>query len=148
MVCVIQITGDKDVGKTLLAVKIIEEAKRRGMRVLAVKQSHHQPDVPDKDSYRMREAGADYVALHGPGLWAFCSASLPEISLEFDLAVVEGFRARKLGFKVHIGPNTPADADVVFGSADAALEASAELLLRARCGVDASALLDQLRRAQ
>jgi len=140
VVCVVQITGNKDVGKTALAERIISLARSLGYRVVAVKQSHHVPDVPDKDSYRMRTAGADVVALRGGGVWAVYSDRLPLSRIDADLVVIEGFRDAKLGFKIHIGPNPPADADVV-ASLEDALRGPEEFLRRAKCGVDAGELL-------
>ncbi|MGC8583306.1 MAG: molybdopterin-guanine dinucleotide biosynthesis protein B [Thermoproteus sp.] len=140
MVCVIQITGNKDVGKTALAERLISMARSLGYRVVAVKQSHHAPDVPGKDSYRMRVAGADVVVLRGGGMWAVFSDRLSLCRIDSDLVVIEGFRDAKLGFKIHIGPDPPADADVVV-SLDDALRRSEEFLRRARCDVDADGLL-------
>ncbi|MFB6490130.1 MAG: molybdopterin-guanine dinucleotide biosynthesis protein B [Thermoproteus sp. AZ2] len=146
MVCVVQITGLKDVGKTALAERLIAEAKARGLRILAVKESHHVPDVPDKDSYRMRGAGADYVLLHGGGLWALCSSALPDVPLEVDVAIVEGFKGFKLGYKVHIGPEPPADADEAL-SLEEALGRARGILAKAKCGIGAGELLRALRAA-
>mgnify|MGYP001770641076 CR=1 FL=1 len=140
MVCVIQITGNKDVGKTALAERLIALAKSKGLRVVAVKQSHHAPDVPGKDSYRMKAAGADLVVLNGGGGWALFADRLPLEDLDADLVVVEGFRGLKLGYKVHIGPDQPEDVDVVL-SLEKALAAAEELLGRAKCDVSGRDLI-------
>ncbi|MEZ0248034.1 MAG: molybdopterin-guanine dinucleotide biosynthesis protein B [Thermoproteus sp.] len=131
----IQITGNKDVGKTVLAERLISLASARGLKVFAVKQSHHIPDIPDKDSYRMKSAGADVVALRGGGMWAFFSNRFMLSELNVDIVIIEGFRDAKLGFKVHIGPDPPADADLVF-DLDEALASSEEILKLAKCDVD------------
>ncbi|MEL9990999.1 MAG: molybdopterin-guanine dinucleotide biosynthesis protein B [Thermoproteus sp.] len=135
MVCVIQITGNKDVGKTVLAERLISLASAKGLKVFAVKQSHHLPDVPDKDSYRMKSAGADVVALRGGGMWACFSDRLILGELNADLVIVEGFRDVKLGLKVHIGPDPPADADLIL-DLDRALASSEEILKMAKCNVN------------
>lgn len=144
MVCVIQITGRKDVGKTVLAEKLISLAKSRNLRVLAIKQSHHSPDLPEKDSYRMQSAGADLVLLRGGGMWASFSRYLVLDRLDFDIVIVEGFRDSKLGFKVHIGPDPPADADLVLELEDA-LKRYEDILNMAKCYSDSISLLKFLK---
>ena len=144
MPCVVQVTGDKDVGKTVLAEAVIREAVSRGFVVNAVKAGHHPPDSPDKDSARLREAGSELVLYVGGGVYAVYSRSPPPIEYlaTADLIVVEGFRNGRVGFKVHVGPNPPADADMVI---DPPVEPRAvEVLEEAlrRCVSD----LDELRR--
>lgn len=56
MTCVIQITGGKDVGKTVVAERLIKRLKASGKTVLAVKISHHDPEPPTKDTHRLRKA--------------------------------------------------------------------------------------------
>ena len=50
-------------GKTTLALSLIALLKARGLRVGTIKHAHHgfDVDVPGKDSFRHREAGADEV---------------------------------------------------------------------------------------
>jgi len=113
--CVVQITGHKDVGKTVLAEAIIREAVSRGLTVSAVKAGHHPPDMPNKDSARLREAGSEYVLYVGGGVYAVYSRLPPPIEYiaSTDLIIVEGFMNSKVGFKVHIGGDAPNDADMV-----------------------------------
>lgn len=61
----LHVVGRKNHGKTTLLVALIEECVRRGVRVGTIKHSAHvHPlDVPGKDSYRQREAGAEPSAL-------------------------------------------------------------------------------------
>ena len=142
--CVIQLTGDKDVGKTVLAEAVIREAVSRGLTVNAVKAGHHPPDPSDKDSARLREAGSELVLYVGGGVYAVYSRTPPPVEYltAVDLIVVEGFRDGKVGFKVHIGPNPPTDADMVIGPP--VEQRASEVLDEAlrRCVAD----LDELRR--
>jgi molybdopterin-guanine dinucleotide biosynthesis adapter protein len=57
----LHVVGRKNHGKTTLLVSLIKECVRRGLRVGTIKHSAHvHPlDVPGKDSYRQREAGAE-----------------------------------------------------------------------------------------
>lgn len=47
-------------GKTTLLTRLIPALRGRGLRVAAVKSTHHdiEPDTPGKDSYLLRQAGA------------------------------------------------------------------------------------------
>jgi molybdopterin-guanine dinucleotide biosynthesis adapter protein len=60
----LHIVGLKNAGKTTLCVELAEELGRRGYRIGAVKHSPHAHplDVPGKDSWRHREAGATPTA--------------------------------------------------------------------------------------
>jgi molybdopterin-guanine dinucleotide biosynthesis adapter protein len=94
------------VGKTSLLKRLIPWLNGRGLRLGLVKLSHHafEIDVPGKDSYELRQAGAAQVLLTSPHRWALIS-ELPEpeepdlavmlghLDLErLDLVLVEGFR--------------------------------------------------------
>ena len=56
----IHIIGGKNHGKTTLIVELVQELSARGVRVGTIKHTHHEHelDLPGKDSYRHREAGA------------------------------------------------------------------------------------------
>ncbi|MBF0153679.1 MAG: molybdopterin-guanine dinucleotide biosynthesis protein B [Magnetococcales bacterium] len=58
-------------GKTTLMVGVIAALHARGLRVATLKHGHHaaDPDIPGKDTHRMRQAGAESVLFSGPGLW-------------------------------------------------------------------------------
>ena len=60
----IHIVGRQNHGKTTLIVELIEEFRRRGLRVGTFKHSAHahELDTPGKDSHRHRLAGAEPVA--------------------------------------------------------------------------------------
>jgi len=55
-------------GKTTLLSRLIPVLCERGIRCAVIKHSHHdfEIDQPGKDSYRLREAGADQVILASP----------------------------------------------------------------------------------
>lgn len=79
-------------GKTTFLERLIPELTRRGVRVAVVKHTHHipGPETPDKDSHRLRRAGAAQVLL-------LCRDEMPlEESRrhlpEVDLILVEGFK--------------------------------------------------------
>ena len=56
-------------GKTTLIEKLIPLLKERGLTVGVLKHASKgfDPEQPGKDSWRFREAGADIVAVTGPG---------------------------------------------------------------------------------
>lgn len=95
------VAASSNSGKTTLIEKLVRILKSRGFRVAVIK---HAPkgfdlDIPGKDSWRFREAGADTVALVGPGMTAVMqrfdrqpdSETLGE-SLDADIVIQEGFR--------------------------------------------------------
>lgn len=68
----IHIVGRKNAGKTTLVCDLIELLSRRGLQIGSVKHTHHQHelDVPGKDSWRHRAAGAAAVGILSPGMVA------------------------------------------------------------------------------
>ncbi len=52
-------------GKTTLLTEILPILKKAGLRIGVIKHSHHhfQIDQPGKDSYKIREAGAEQILL-------------------------------------------------------------------------------------
>jgi molybdopterin-guanine dinucleotide biosynthesis protein B len=101
---VIGIAGWKKSGKTTLAVRLIAEFVRRGVKVATVKHAHHdfQIDGAETDSARHRRAGASQVAVVSAKRWAVIAelegAPEPELAevvswLEpCDLVIVEGYK--------------------------------------------------------
>ena len=94
-------------GKTTLLTQLIPLLKAQGLRLAVIKHTHHVIDVdkPGKDSYRMREAGAEQVILaskqrlivmrelpqaHDEALLADALATIPAGSA--DLILIEGFK--------------------------------------------------------
>jgi molybdopterin-guanine dinucleotide biosynthesis adapter protein len=68
----LHIIGRKNSGKTTLITDLIAYFITRGKRVGSIKHTHHRHelDVPGKDSYKHREAGASPVAIVSPGMTA------------------------------------------------------------------------------
>ena len=68
----LHIVGGKNHGKTTLIVELVKELNGRGQTVGTIKHTHHQHelDVPGKDSYRHRTAGAKTVGILSPTMTA------------------------------------------------------------------------------
>lgn len=93
-------------GKTTLLVELLPLLKLQGLRVAMIKHTHHDFDIdqPGKDSYELRQAGANQVLLASDKrsalLTEYDSRSEPELKQlvgqldlkNLDLVLVEGFR--------------------------------------------------------
>ncbi len=93
-------------GKTTLLVKLIPLLKQQGIRVALIKHAHHDfdIDIPGKDSYELRKAGADQVLVASNKRRALIREMatdtepqlqqlIDELDLDnVDLVLVEGFR--------------------------------------------------------
>ncbi|MBU6297766.1 MAG: molybdopterin-guanine dinucleotide biosynthesis protein B [Alphaproteobacteria bacterium] len=101
---VIGIVGWKNSGKTTLVEALLRELTDRGLRVSTIKHAHHHfdVDIPGKDSWRHREAGAQEVLVASSQRWALMHETggahdpnlldmLPRLS-PCDLVLVEGFK--------------------------------------------------------
>ena len=68
----LHIVGGKNHGKTTLIVELVQELSSRGLSVGTIKHTHHhhELDVPGKDSYRHRMAGACAVGILSPAMSA------------------------------------------------------------------------------
>lgn len=91
LIPVIAFVGHSKSGKTTLLEKLIPELRRRGYRVAAVKHTAHpvEPDAPDKDTYRLAQAGARPVILAAPE--TTLEAALAGVQ-DADLVLVEGYK--------------------------------------------------------
>ncbi|MBU2856027.1 molybdopterin-guanine dinucleotide biosynthesis protein B [Acidithiobacillus ferrooxidans] len=98
------VVGYSGSGKTTLLCALIPLLRGYGLKVAVVKSTHHDVDwdAPGKDSYRLREAGADVVLLQGPKRWFMTRPAPTEVSLETiraslqplpDLLLMEGNKA-------------------------------------------------------
>ena len=137
---VIGLAGWSGAGKTTLLTRIIPHFLRDGLRVSVIKHAHHgfDVDVPGKDSWRHREAGATEVLVSSTRRWALMhelrgagEPRLPELLVKMapvDLVIVEGFKRephRKI--EVHRAANGkpllfPDDPGVVGIVTDVAVE--------------------------
>lgn len=68
----LHIVGGKNHGKTTLVIDLVRAFVARDIRVGTIKHTHHRHelDVPGKDSFRHREAGASAVGILSPSLSA------------------------------------------------------------------------------
>jgi molybdopterin-guanine dinucleotide biosynthesis protein B len=100
---VVAIVGRQGSGKTTLIEKLIPALRGRGLAVSTIKHTHHHQielDVPGKDSYRHRLAGASEVIVASDSGWARIAArsqpaGLPELLAQLrpvDVVLVEGFK--------------------------------------------------------
>jgi molybdopterin-guanine dinucleotide biosynthesis protein B len=137
---VIGLAGWSGAGKTTLLTRVIPHLLGKGLRVSVVKHAHHSfdVDVPGKDSWVHRQAGATEVLVSSGRRWALMhelrgasEPRLPELLKKMspvDLVIVEGFKSephRKI--EVHRAANGkamlfPDDPGIVGIATDAELE--------------------------
>lgn len=94
-------------GKTTLLEKVIPALRAMELRIGLIKHAHHDfdIDIPGKDSWRLRQAGASQVMVASRKRWALINehaAALTEPRLQellhhldpasLDLVLVEGFK--------------------------------------------------------
>lgn len=104
---VIGLTGWSGSGKTTLLVKVIPLLRARGLSVSTLKHAHHafDVDVPGKDSYEHRQAGAQEVLISSGRRFALMHEYRDEeewplgVLLQklspVDLVIVEGFKSQR-----------------------------------------------------
>jgi molybdopterin-guanine dinucleotide biosynthesis protein B len=137
---VIGLAGWSGAGKTTLLTRAIPHLRGQGLRVSVIKHAHHtfDVDVPGKDSWRHREAGAEEVLVSSGHRWALMhelrgarEPRLPELLKKMsrvDLVVVEGYKSephRKI--EVYRAANNkpllfPGDAGIAGIVSDVAVE--------------------------
>ena len=137
---VIGLAGWSGSGKTTLLTRLIPVLREQGLRVSVIKHAHHKfdVDVPGKDSWRHREAGAEEVLVSSANRWALMhelrgqrELRLPELLKKMsrvDLVVIEGYKSephRKI--EVYRAANGkpflfPADPGIVGIASDVAVE--------------------------
>jgi len=139
---VIGLAGWSGAGKTTLLTRAIPLLLKKGLRVSVIKHAHHafDVDVPGKDSWRHREAGATEVLVSSSQRWALMhelrGAGEPRLlellsrMSQVDLVVIEGFkREPHTKIEVHRAANAkpllfPDDPGVVGIATDTAVETS------------------------
>ena len=101
---VLGIAGWSGAGKTTLLVRLIPALVARGLSVATIKRAHHafDVDVPGKDSYEHRAAGAGEVLVASARRWALmhenaepCEPDLADLLGRLspaDIVLVEGFK--------------------------------------------------------
>lgn len=100
-------SGPSGSGKTTLLEKLVVAISARGVRVGAIKRSHHMVDIDreGKDSYRFREAGANPVMIVSDGFIGYMEkltapADLKMLIGQFegktDIVLVEGFKGESI----------------------------------------------------
>lgn len=133
------VAGWSGSGKTTLLRRLIPELVGRGLSVSTVKHAHHSFDVdlPGKDSYEHRKAGATEVLVGSASRWALMhelrgqrepglDALVAHLS-PVDLVLVEGFKREihpKLEvYRPRVGkpPLYPDDPHVVAVASDQAI---------------------------
>ena len=137
---VIGLAGWSGAGKTTLLTRVIPHLLNEGLRVSVIKHAHHNfdVDVPGKDSWRHRHAGAEQVLVSSGKRWALMhelrgadEPRLPELLAKMarvDLVVVEGYKSEPhCKIEVHRAANGkpwlfPGDAGIVGIATDTAVE--------------------------
>lgn len=99
---VLAVSGVHNSGKTTLLEKLIPLLRALGLKVGVIKHDGHDftPDVPGTDSFRLREAGAEGVAVFSGQRYLLTEAfRLTEQDLlalferhGYDLVLMEGFK--------------------------------------------------------
>ena len=137
---VIGLAGWSGAGKTTLLTRAIPQLIARGLRVSVIKHAHHNfdVDVPGKDSWLHRQAGAEEVLVSSGKRWALMhelrdAQEPPVLELlkklsRVDLVVIEGYKTdshRKI--EVHRAANGkpllfPEDAAIAGIVTDVAIE--------------------------
>lgn len=104
---VVSIVGLSGSGKTTLLEKLIRVLSERGLRVGTIKHSRHPHpmDMPGKDSWRHKQAGAERTLFVGPETMQLITDVSGEPSpyelaekylADLDIALVEGFLSFKM----------------------------------------------------
>ena len=100
---IIAVVGTKNTGKTTLVTKIVAELVERGFSVGTVKHTHHQFDLPERDTGKHKSAGAEIVAGIGSETFLSIKDSLDlekdllmmKFMKDLDFVVVEGLKESK-----------------------------------------------------
>lgn len=102
------LAGWSGAGKTQLAESLIHHFTQMGYRIATVKHAHHKfdADIPGKDSWRHRKAGAAQVLIssqHRSALFTeYIDSSEPELDALLsqlapaDIVLVEGFKSASI----------------------------------------------------
>jgi molybdopterin-guanine dinucleotide biosynthesis adapter protein len=111
---VISIVGRAKTGKTTFIEKLIHLLIDRGIKIGVIKHHHHDFDfdIPGKDTYRHKKAGAGTVILSSPGKIAMVKDTEKDLSIEeivstyiddVDLLITEGYKKEDMP-KIEVYP--------------------------------------------
>lgn len=134
-------------GKTTLLIKLISILSARGIRIGVIKHAHHEFDIdmPGKDSYKLRKAGAKEMLIGSIKRWALMvdAENDQEFSLHdhiqrmdqdnLDLILVEGFKLEDIPKIELVRPSLgndlffPNDDNVIAVATDEALSVQTSL---------------------
>ncbi len=120
---VLAVSGVHNSGKTTLLEKLLPVLRGQGLKVGVIKHDGHDftPDVPGTDSFRLREAGAEGVAVYSGQRYLlteeFCLTEQDLLALferhGYDLVLLEGFK--NSGWpKIEVVRRTVSDVPVSF----------------------------------
>ena len=120
---VLAVSGVHNSGKTTLLEKLLPVLRSRGLKVGVIKHDGHDftPDVPGTDSFRLRQAGAEGVAVFSGRRYLLTEElQLTEQDLlavferhGYDLVLLEGFKSSGWP-KIEVVRRAVADAPVSF----------------------------------
>lgn len=127
----ISVVGRHNSGKTTLIVQVIDLLTKRGLDVGSVKHHSHDGfdiDIPGKDSYRHREAGATETVIASPGKIAIMKDTDGEVECSdivrsmpgHDVVIVEGYRKSGLPTIEVMRAANPSDMEVAQAFSEAA----------------------------
>ncbi len=99
----ITFAGYSGSGKTTLIIKVISYLKEKCFHVAALKHDGHdfQMDKEGKDTYKMKEAGADCIAISSSNKYALIASSdrrltflelMEKVPKGMDIIIGEGFK--------------------------------------------------------
>lgn len=101
---VIGLAGFSGSGKTTLLCQLLEIMTSQGLAIAVIKHSHHhiELDKPGKDSYRLKQSGAEQLLLSCPNQVIVFSKQKEHDNLDaqlnkldwqsIDMVIVEGYR--------------------------------------------------------
>lgn len=99
--------GRSKTGKTTVIERLIPILRKKGLKIAVIKHHHRDfdIDIPGKDTYRYKQAGASTSILVSPGKVAFVEDTEGELALEevisryvrdVDLLLIEGFKRARI----------------------------------------------------
>lgn len=116
---VVAFVAKSNTGKTTLLERVIQELRKRGYRIGAIKHDAHSFDIdhPGKDSHRLAAAGADTMLITSPEKLALIRKQSQTPPLEelvetyfsdVDIVLTEGFKRSSLPkIEVHRKERSP-----------------------------------------